>query len=288
MCREKIVYSMRKFVCVAVALSAIVHVVNAQDEGDVVIKDRFIRDNSVFLAAGPSFTLGENLGDYSTGISIEAGYLKKANKLLSWGPSLSYLAFAYDETKTYEYYYDVQNDNAIEAYFEGGNISLISLGVTLKLNLIPVGDNTPITVYGILNPFASFVMRSELSASGDFYKDLDLNQVYDDYSFSVTYIADDYPALASDNKVTGGAHVGFGIEFAPAKPVSFFLQATFSYTLPVSYVSTSSYLKDEDRYIDANGRYYYDATESFYQDEFPIIESGFSALSVKAGISINF
>lgn len=265
-----------------------VQLTTAQDEGDVKIMDRFERDKSVYFSAGPSFTLGENLGDYSTGLSFETGFLKKSNKLFSWGPNLSFLGFKYDESKTYKYYYDVPNDNAIEAYYEGGDIGIISLGLNLKLNFIPVGDKTPITVYGILNPFASFVMRSETSASGDFYQDLDGDIVYDDYYFDVTYTAEDYEALASDNKFSGGAHLGFGIEFIPSKAVSFFVQATFSYTLPVSYVSTSSYLKDEDRYFDGNQRVYYNATESFYKDDFPIIKNGFSALSVKAGLSINF
>src|SRR6478609_7177145 len=91
----------------------ITSVAYAQDEGTIEVKDRFERDKTVYFSLGPAFTLGENLGDYSTGFNIETGFLKRSNRLLSWGPSLSYLGFAYDESKTYPYYYDPDNDFAL-------------------------------------------------------------------------------------------------------------------------------------------------------------------------------
>ena len=260
----------------------------AQDEGAVVVKERFERDKGVYFSLGPAITLGKNLGDYSTGFSFEAGFLKRSNKVLSWGPNVSFLNFAYDESATYPYYYDPINDFALEVYLEGGNVKIISAGMNFKINFIPVSDNTVFSAYGIANPFISYVIRDEVLASADIFEDTDLDGLYYEYSGSVTYEAADYPALADDSKFSGGVHLGFGVELKPAKAVSVFAQATFSYTLPISYVATESFLNEEDQYVDANGLIYYDAGNSFYLEEFPIVEKGFSALSIKLGVSFNF
>ncbi len=260
----------------------------AQDEGTVAVQDRFERDKTIYFSLGPAFTLGKNLGDYSTGLNFETGFLKRANRLLSWGPSLSYLGFAYDETKTYKYYYDETNDRAYEITQTGGNISILSLGLNLKLNFLPVSDNTVFSIYGIVNPFVSYVSRAEVEQNASIYNDLDLDGIYTDFDFDVTYSAADYPALGAESKVSGGAHLGLGLEFRPAKKVSIFAQATFSYTLPITYVSTQSFLKDEDRYFDALNTVYYDASKSLFLDEFPIVKKGFSAVSVKVGMAFNF
>src|SRR5690349_19861354 len=92
----------------------------AQDEGSVVVKERFERDKTIYFSLGPSVTLGKNLGDYSAGFNFEAGFLKRTNRLLSVGANFSYLQFNYDKEKTYPYYYDQPNDLAIILDFNGG------------------------------------------------------------------------------------------------------------------------------------------------------------------------
>jgi len=260
---------------------------HAQDEGNVVIKERFERNKTIYFSLGPAITLGKNLGDYSTGFSFEAGFLKRSNRLLSWGPSLSFLNFAYDQSKTYKYYYDPDNDIALELTQKGGGVSILSAGINVKLSLIPVSDNTVFSVYGIVNPFVSFVSREEVTEHADEYVD-NGNGVYDSYIGQVDYKAEDYPSLASDNKFSAGAHIGFGCEFRPAKRFSFFGQATFCYTLPVTYLATESFLKKEDRYVDANDRIYYNAKNSLYLDDFPIVKKGFSSVVIKIGMAFNF
>jgi hypothetical protein len=252
---------MKPVYSLVIALIFFSSAVKAQDEGEVVVKERFARDKSVYISVGPSFTIGKNLGDYSTGLSLEAGFLKKSNKLISWGANLSYLKFGYDESQTYKYFYDPENDFAIESYLDGGDISLLSVGFNLKLNFIPVGDNTAVSIYGIVNPFVSFVKRTEVTSYAELFVDEDefeeYDGIYDTRTGDVTFDAEDYPALASESKVSGGAHLGFGVEFVPSHAVSFFLQATFCYTLPVSYVATDSFLKEEDQYVDEEGTIYY-------------------------------
>jgi len=283
---------MKKLVCLFGFVACFTSIAIAQDEGTIEVKDRFERDKTVYFSFGPAFTLGENLGDYSVGLNFESGFLKRSNRLLSWGPSFSYLGFAYDESKTYPYYYDPDNDQAYELTMTGGNVNLISLGLNLKLSFIPVSDNSIFSVYGIVNPFVSFVNRTEIVQKAAMYVDEDTNGNYDGVYKTlignVVYTPKDFPALESENKFSGGAHLGFGLEFMPAKKISAFLQATFSYTLPITYLSTESFLKPQDQYVDANDTIYYDAYKTLFLDEFPVVKEGFSALSIKVGMAFNF
>jgi hypothetical protein len=149
----------------------------SQDEGVAVAQARVERSKSVYIATGPALTLGKNLGDYSNGFGFEGGFLKRLNKVFSIGSSISYLSFKYDKFKTYPYYYfyDSDTDIYIVADYsqEGGDINLLSLGCDLKLNFIPVGDNTPVSIYGLAKPFISRVSRKEFSARLDLYSDND-------------------------------------------------------------------------------------------------------------------
>jgi hypothetical protein len=260
----------------------------AQDEGTAVAQARFARSKSFYVSGGPALTLGKNLGDYGTGISFETGYTKRLNKLLSIGPNFSFLSFKYDESKTYPYYYDSFNDVALEFSMDGGDVSLISLGCNFKLNFVPVGDATTFSIYGIANPFVSYVTRKEFQGSAEFFTDGNQDGVYDDSQGVFDYGVNEEPDFAEDSKISGGVHLGFGFEIMPTKPVSFFMQATFSYTLKIGYAATESFLKDDDRYVDANNRVYYEADNSVYLKGYPIAEKGFSALSIKAGVSFNF
>jgi hypothetical protein len=265
----------------------------AQDEGKVVVKQRFERDKTFYFSLGPSFVFGKTLGDYHPGFNVEAGFLKRINKLLSVGPSLNYLAFTYDPSKTYHYYYNEDVDHTYNVFSKGGDLSILSAGVNFKLNFIPVSDDTKFSVYGIINPFVSYVMRTGVTGSYDIYeKDPDTGnytQFYDHVDYDYTSGTDGLPALKKTNKVTGGAHLGVGFEFQPAKKLSFFGQATFSYSLPVTYVSTKSFLHPEDIYTDSSdGRIYYDSRNSFDNLEWPIVKKAFSAVSLKVGMAYNF
>ena len=69
----------------------------SQDEGAVVKKERIQLDKGIFFGGGISIASGSNIGDYSTGINFEGGYIVRMNRVLSLGGSLSYLSFKYDE-----------------------------------------------------------------------------------------------------------------------------------------------------------------------------------------------
>jgi hypothetical protein len=263
----------------------------AQDEGLAVAKARFERSRGVYLSGGLALPFAGKLEDYGNGLSFEGGYLARLNKILSLGGNISYLNMKYDPGKTYPYYYSVDDNYAIELELEGGDVSMLTVGFVVKLNFIPVGDNTPISIYGIANPFVAQSSRSEMKGRGYFYENLQGDGQWDDPVsglFPDEWDASGFTILNSENKITGGIHVGFGIEFAPVKPVSFFAQATVSYTGAITYVSTNDYLTDAEQYVDGNNTIYYDAAPTYYNAEFPIVKNGFPALSVKAGVSFNF
>jgi hypothetical protein len=69
-----------------------------QEEGVLLKKQRVSKGKSVYLSGGQSFVFGNSSGDYSSGLNIEAGYLKRLNSFISIGPSLSYSSFNYDES----------------------------------------------------------------------------------------------------------------------------------------------------------------------------------------------
>src|SRR5688572_5582607 len=91
---------MKKLICLAGFIFISASTLMAQDEGVIQKRERIDRSQSVFIDFGPSFTLGENIGDYSVGFNVEAGYVKRLNRVLSIGPSLSYLSFKYDPEET--------------------------------------------------------------------------------------------------------------------------------------------------------------------------------------------
>jgi hypothetical protein len=310
---------MKKILLSCLFLFFIAFDLRAQDEGTAVAQTRFENPNSIYATGGVSLTFGDNVGDYSKGINFEVGYLKRLNKVLSIGSSISYIKFKYDpETTSAEggaYYgagdipltytsafgmtwnekYGLSEsyDYAYVLTLEGGDVTLLSLGFNIKLNFVPVGDNTKFSVYGFAKPFITSAKRNAVNGNGERYvyeAYEDLNGTFSDELDDLLYYdqgddtwyadgyeedwgPDSYDALKEDTRITGGIFIGPGIEFTPSKSVSLFAQVAFGYTFPVSFVSTGSYDDSIDSYVDP---------------EFPIIEKGFPSLNIQFGFAFNF
>jgi len=313
---------MRISTCLAILFIISPFLVGAQDEGTIVKKERIDKSQGFFFGLGPSFTFGDNIGDYSTGFNIEMGFQKRLNRVFSIGPSISYLSFKYDPEATTDIggsayvgtgdpldwgtKYNLSGLDYTYGYLlelEGGDLSLISLALNLKLNLVPVKDDSKISVYGFAKPFISIASRTEVNGSDQrytyeiyeddngtvstaddiLYYNLGDGEVYQDFTYSTgpdddtpgsaEWGPDPYEALASETVVTGGIFIGPGIEFMPAKTVSIFVQAAFGYTFPVSFVSTGSYES---------------TIESYVNEEFPIVKEGFPSVNIQVGMSFNF
>lgn len=294
---------MKKTICLLVAFSAFVISVSAQDEGNITKRDRINLDKGIFLGIGPSFTLGKNIGDYSTGLNVELGYMSRLNRVISVGGSISYMSFKYDPEKTGvnnsfisdETISDGYYDNWLAMYvdFKGGDMNLVSLAANLKFNLVPVMDNSTISVYAFAKPFLTMASRTAVKGTAYLFwvPDYDFNGVYsEDEIIDGAYSAVQVPweagdptweaegitisdKLNKDSRITGGIFVGPGIEIFPAKNVSFYAQAAFGYTFPVSFVSTKKYEGNSLNSMD---------------EEFPVIEQGFPSVNLQFGISFNF
>ena len=308
---------MMKFTGVAALVLACTVMVKAQDEGTIVKRERIDKDNGIFLGLGGSATTGKNIGDYKIGFNVELGFQKRLNRIFSIGPSLSYQNFQYDPEETnkdrnayvgtgdpanWKTKYNLQSANYDYGYvltLDGGDLNLISLGVNLKLNFVPIKENSKFSVYGFAKPFVSVASRGEVNGSDqrytyEIYEDINntptnpnddvlhfnLNNdtLYPDQLYNAdknqnTWGPNEYDALKSKTKVTGGIFLGPGIELFPNNTFSFFLQAAFGYTFPVNYVSTESYETTVTSYVDEN---------------FPMTTKGFPSINVQFGGSFNF
>lgn len=302
---------MKKFICLAGLVFMSASMLMAQDEGVIQKRERIDKSKSIFIGLGPSFTLGKNIGDYSVGFNVEAGFVKRLNRVLSIGPSISYLNFEYDpeitteEGGAYVGHGDPNNwrtefdgvpnlsyDYGYVLNLEGGDLSLLSLAVNLKVNFVPIRDNSKISVYGFAKPFVTVAMRKDVNGFAERYTyetyvdDQNTATANDDilyfnqgddtwYTDGVTHTwgPDDYEALKSDSEITGGIFVGPGIELFPVKAVSFYAQAAFGYTFPITYVATRSYPP---------------TVESYLNEEFPMVKKGFPSINIQFGVSFNF
>jgi hypothetical protein len=248
----------------------------AQDEGKIERQKRITRDKGIYVGGGPSFTLGNNIGDYSAGFNLEAGFWKRLNSVISIGASMSYIHFRYDPEKTtddlgqayLEYNEDGYWDGLI-VKFEGGNLNLISWSFAGRINFIPVHDDTKFSVYGLVKPFVSMSSLSKITATVDYYKNTTANRSPSEWDYITTRSGE----VGSETNFTGGIFVGPGMELHPAGKLSFFAQAAFGYTFPISFISTEPY----DNTL-----------EDFEDEDFPLTRKGFPSVNISAGVSYNF
>lgn len=186
-----------------------------------------------------------------------------------------------------------------QLFFSGGDLSLTTVGANLRMELIPFSEKFPVSVFVLARPFVAMASRKEVSGtarrylyeayvasgSGPNFGDgasigggsLVLN-TNDGTWYPDAYTEDwgpqgGFDALKSKSNVTAGLQVGPGIEFRPVSSVTIYGQALFGYTLPVSFVSTASYPRTLDSYLNKS---------------FPMVNKGFPSLGIQAGIGYNF
>ncbi len=269
---------MKKILQVLLVTMISMQCIQAQDEGAVVKRERITRDKSIFIGGGISNVLGNNFGDYSTGINFEGGYLRRLNRVVSIGGSISYLHFNYDPSILQKvpalnqdpvnfYYGKDQYDNEIGSllYLTGGDMTLVSLAFNLKVNFVPIKDNTIISVYGFVKPFITSVKRGDVAGLTDDY-------IYNTFTSSWEPNGKSTGSYAGDSKISGGILLGPGIELYPGRKLSFFAQAAFGYTFPIDIVSTRSYVNE---------------IESLTAPKFPVSSLGFTSINFAAGVSFN-
>lgn len=275
-----------KAVVVVLFFLASTFLCHAQDEGTIVKRERIERNKNIFVGGGISLINDSNLKEYSTGFNFEGGFSKRLNRILSVGASVSYLSFAYNTPASskdapvfgkypdnfYTGFQDFPQQGLLDAHtgyivnFNNTNLSFLSLAVDIKVNFVPVKENSVISIYGFAKPFISYSKHSDITVSLERYVDLNNTNTW-------TFDKSASDVVPLDGKVTGGIFIGPGIEINPTKPISFFIQASFGYTLSSDFISTKSYpTRDLKLFDDSN---------------WPGKNTGFSSINISGGILIN-
>ncbi len=269
-------------------LVAMVFRAQAQDEGKIVKRERIERDKNIFVGGGISLINDSNLKEYSTGFNFEGGFSKRLNRILSVGASLSYLSFAYNTPassklapvfgKYPDNFYTGFQDFPLQpdvhtgylVSFNNTKLSFLSLAIDFKVNFVPVKENSVISIYGFAKPFISYSKHSDITIGLDRYADLNNTNSWA-FDKSVSIVA------PLDGQVTGGIFLGPGIEINPTKPISFFVQASFGYTLSSDFISTKSYPTRSINYF----------VDPIIDPNWPGKTTGFASINISGGILIN-
>jgi hypothetical protein len=307
---------MKRIVCFGFLLCS-AYAITAQDEGVISKRERIERSKGIFIGGGGSATFGDNIGDYSLGFNIEGGYVKRLNRVLSVGPSISYQRFDYDpeQTKTeytgkgdipidwYSQYdtwgekYPITENNVYDYRYllslEGGDISLISLALNIKFNFIPITDDTKVSVYGFAKPFIAMSSRDAVTGSGV----REVWESYEDRNGTLTNESDDilfyyqgdkkwYPDGYKENWDSEGypalekeTSVTGGIFIGPGVEFVPANAISFYFQAAIGYTFPVSYISTAS---------YDNTVNSYIDDEFPIVKEGFPSLNLQFGLSYNF
>jgi hypothetical protein len=281
------IYMKRRFIPILLTLLSTYLAVQAQDEGTIAKKERVTRGKSVYFFAGPSFRFGNNDGDYSGGLQLEAGYLARLNRIVSVGPSLSFSKFKYDESISDSYGNKDATGNNIfmNAYeifiveLQGGDLTHFSAGLDVKIDFIPMTDSRRFNVYGLVKPFLLLSNRKEVSATVEYWQQNNLGDPPSEWYYSgptesVNSGTTGYSQWGAKTEFSGGVNLGIGAEYSLPSGISFSVQSSLRMTLPVTYVNTSAFNPT--------------IQSGYLPPEYPLVKDGFTTLNISLGAVYRF
>lgn len=267
----------------------------AQEEGTITKKERIVNGKSIYLLAGPSFRFN-NKSDYSGGLNLEAGFLKRLNRITSVGASLNYSKFRYDQSLSNSFENAdaignnaFQEDGGYEVYvvaMEGGDLNFVSVGLDFKFEFIPFKEERKLSAYGIIKPFLLVSNRSEVSASTKIYyvdsvpyklpynSDPNNNWSGGDSFESINADTPGYERWASATEFTGGVGLGIGLDYSLKSNIKIFMQSTLKFTLPITHIKTNAFPPSRN--------------DGYYHPEYPFVKEGFSTINLAIGVSYYF
>ncbi len=267
----------------------------SQEEGTLTKKERIVNGKSVYFLVGPSFRF-VNKSDYSAGLNLEAGFLKRLNRIVSLGGSLAYskMNFSQKLSDSFRNADAIGNnafleDGGYEVYvvsMEGGNLNLFSVGLDFKFEFIPFKEDRKISAYGLIKPFLLVSGRSEVSASTKLwyaaivpYKlpyDSDPTNNWDEGDLFEDLNADTpgYERWAAATEISGGLGLGIGLDYSLKPNLKLFFQPTFKFTAPITHIKTNAFAASLD--------------DGYDNPKYPFVKEGFSTLSLAVGVSYYF
>ena len=257
----------------ALALILCVRILPAQDEGTITKKARVLSKSTTLLfAVGPSFNIGS--GDYSGGFNVQAGLLKRLNRIVSIGPVLSLTKFNYDKSAGNTTFIETGGYEIWKVQMQGGDLTFSSLGLDIKFNFIPSERIQKFSPYAIVMPVALLASRSQISAKVEtWYRD-DVS----DNSGATWYYSGTTESLNSDrwepaSQITAGLNAGIGADLIVSSGLSLFLQSTIGLALPINYVDSKSHGTN---------------LSGFTNKDYPFAKKSFSSLAVSVGVAYTF
>lgn len=268
----------------------------SQEEGTLTKKERIAKGKGIYLLGGPSFRFN-NKSDYSGGLNLEAGFLKRLNRITSVGASIGYTKFNFDQSlsNSFENADAIGNNAFLEdggyevyvVYMEGGDLNFLSVGLDFKFEFIPFSEERKLSVFGLVKPFLLVSSRSAVSASMEIwypaivpYKlpyDSDLNNNWDEGGPPYQNLSSDTPGLerwAADTEFSGGVGLGVGLDYSLKSNLKIFMQSTFKFTLPITHIKTNAFPPSRN--------------DGYYHPDYPFVKEGFSTLNLSVGVSYYF
>lgn len=267
----------------------------SQEEGTVTKKERIAKGKSFYLLGGPSFRFN-NKSDYSGGLNLEAGFLKRLNRITSVGASIGYTKFNFDQSLSNSFgNVDAIGNNAFledggyevyVVYMEGGNLNFLSIGLDFKFEFIPFSEERKLSVFGLIKPFLLVSSRSAVSASTEIaypaivpYKlpyNSDANNSWDVGNPFENINADTpgYERWAADTEISGGVGLGVGFDYSLKSNLKIFMQSTLKFTLPITYIKTNGFPPFRD--------------DGYNNKDYPFVKEGFSTINLAVGVSYYF
>jgi len=265
----------------------------AQEEGTLTKKERIVNGNSIYLLVGPSFRFN-NKSDYSGGLNLEVGFLKRLNRITSIGASIGYTKFNFDQSLSDSFKNaDAIGNNAFiedggyEVYVDtlkGGNLNFLSVGLDFKLEFIPFSEARKLSAYGIVKPFLLVSGRSEVSALTRIYYS-DTNPMILPYN-NVNWSGDGELLgnfnsqssgrghWASTTEISGGVGLGVGIDYSLKSNIKIYMQSALKFTLPITHIKTNAFPASRER--------------GYNNKDYPFVKEGFSTINLAVGVSYYF
>jgi hypothetical protein len=267
----------------------------SQEEGTLIKKERIAKGKCFYLLGGPSFRFN-NTSDYSGGLNLEAGFLKRLNRITSVGASLNYSKFNFDQwlSNSFENADAIGNNAFLETggyevyvvYMEGGDLNFLSVGLDFKFEFIPFSEGRKLSAFGLIKPFFLVSSRSAVSASTEIaypaivpYKlpyNSDANNSWDvgDPFENINADTPGYERWAADTEISGGVAFGVGLDYSIKSNIKIFMQSTLKFTLPITHIKTNAFPASRDGGYD--------------NPEYPFVKEGFSTLNLSVGVSYYF
>lgn len=270
---------MRKLVLIFLLLPFLT---NAQQEGLATVQGRFEKPHFSFVTAGPILSAS---GDYKSGVQLNFGYGKRLNRLLTFAGFVGYQRLAVDYGQDIDFFVSELDDpdhfgpaaaadgdpydDYWEVLLEGGDLSIFSVGGSLRLNLIPFVSNSKFLLYGFAQPSLSSVTHAEVTRTNR------LTDTYD-YVETNTIDGDNNEAMKKSSLFTAAVSLGPGVEILPAGKVSFIGQVLLN-----NVFSFGKELGSDKE--DFPRRY-----STVVHEQFPFTTKSLTFISFNVGIQYNF